>query len=113
MSENNNESRVYKFSEGDTVRVRSAEEISQTLDPLNRFEGCLFMNEMWDKCGKDFKVLKAVRHFFDEYRYKMYKTRGPVYLLEGALCKGEVDSFAHRCDHYCYLLWHEDWLETV
>jgi len=99
-----------KFSAGEIVRIRAREEISRGLDPLGRHDGCLMMEQMWNYCGNSFNVLRIVNNFFDEYQFKMYKTRSPLYLLEGSICNGTVDSFEHRCDRSCYLMWHEDWL---
>ena len=100
-----------KFKVGNIVRVYSQENISQSLDNFNKLDGCLFMNQMWKYCGQKFKVLKEVNNFFDEYQYKMYKTRSRLYILEGIICKGMTDAFQNRCDRSCYLLWHEKWLE--
>lgn len=100
-----------KFSVGNIVKVRSREEISQSLDSFSRHKGCLMMNQMWDSCRQGFKVLKVVNNFFDEYQYKMYRTHSPLYILDGLICDGVVASFDHRCDRSCYLLWHEEWLE--
>jgi hypothetical protein len=101
-----------KYAAGDIIRVKSKAEISENIDSMNKLDGCLFMNQMWDYCGMEFKIMRVVRHFFDEHQYKMYKPRAPLYLLKGSLCNGEVASFKHRCDHYCYFFWHEDWLEN-
>lgn len=100
-----------KFNIGEIVKVRSKEEIAKSLDWFNKLDGCLFMDQMWEYCGQRFKILKIVRNFFDEYKYKMYRPRVPLYLLESLICKGEVKSFGKQCDRSCYLLWHEDWLE--
>jgi len=102
-----------KYSIGDNVRVRSKEEILRSLSPLNKLEGCLIMDQMWEFCGQGFKILKVVNNFFDEYQYKMYKVRSPLYILEGLICSGTVNSFEHKCDRSCYLLWHENWLEKT
>ena len=110
MSENNNESRVHSFSAGDTVRVRSAEEISQTLDPLSRADGCLFMEQMYDYSNKNFRVIKVVKHIFDERESKIHRTLVPLYILEGLTCQGKNTSFDYTCDHSCFFLWHEQWL---
>lgn len=105
--------RAPKFSQGNVVRIRSREEISQILDPCGQFEGCLMMDQMWQFCGKMFKVVKIVNNLFDEKEYKMYKTRSTLYMLEGLICDGEVDSSEYRCDRSCYLFWHEEWLEKL
>ena len=100
-----------KLKAGGIVRVRPAESIRRSLDNFNKADGCLFMNQMWEYCGQEYKVLKVVNNFFDEYRYKMYKTRSPLCILDGIICSGITDEFQHRCDRSCYLLWHEKWLE--
>jgi len=68
------------------------------------------MDQMWAYCGQKFKVLKIVNNFFDEYRVIMHKTRATLYILDGLICDGNIESFDHRCDRSCYLLWHENWL---
>ena len=56
----NRQFRAPKFSVGEIVRVRAREEISQSLDTLGRLEGCLMMDQMWEYCGKSFKILKVI-----------------------------------------------------
>jgi hypothetical protein len=107
----NNHPKKPQFAAGDAVKVRSRQEISKNVDSFDRLDGCLMMDQMWEFCGKGFKILKVVNNFFDEYVYKMYKVRSPLYILEGLICNGAVQSFEHGCDRSCYILWHEDWLE--
>lgn len=102
--------RSHKFHVRDFVRVRSKEEISENLDPMNKLNGCLFMNQMWEFCGKEFKIVKVVKNFFDEHQCKIYQVSAPLYILDGVICDGKIESFKHTCDHSCYLLWHEDWI---
>jgi hypothetical protein len=105
--------RSHKFSVGEAVRVRSKETISQGLDLFNRLEGCLMMDQMWEYCGQRLNVIKVVNNVFDESRYKMLETRFPLYLLEGVICRGTVNSFEHKCDRSCYLVWHGEWLQSI
>lgn len=98
------------YAEGEMVKVSSREEIQETLDPLGRLDGCVFMEEMWKCCGQRFRIMKVVRNYFDERGYKMYRIRPNLYLLENMICDGAVDSLSQRCDHSCYFLWHEKWL---
>jgi len=100
-----------KFSAGEIVQIRTREEISRGLDPLSKHEGCLMMEQMWDYCGKSFKVQKVVNTLLDEYLNKMFNTKTPLYLLEGLICDGIVESYEHQCDRSCYFMWHEDWIE--
>ena len=113
MFRSKNHIRRPKFAIGNIIRVHSREEISKSLDRLNKHEGCLMMDQMWESCGQRFKVLKVVNNFFDEYQYKMYKPCSPLYILEGLICNGMVESFEQRCDRSCYLLWHEEWLDKI
>lgn len=102
-----------QFSPGSNVRVKKKDEILKTLDPLNKREGCLFMGQMWEYCGREFKVSKRINSFFDEYQHQMLKTRVPLYILEGLICEGTTAAFNFQCDRSCYLFWHEEWLEKI
>ena len=96
---------------GDTVRVRSREEIACLLDNLSKTDGCLFMPKMWESCGRHFKVVKIVANIYDEYRAEMCRTKIPLYILGQSICNGDMEEFDSRCDRSCYFLWHENWLE--
>lgn len=100
-----------KYSVGDVVTIRSKEDVVETINPLNKKDGCLFMEQMWNYCGKNFRILKIVKNYFDEYRFKMFKVEPPLYILKDLICDGLVESLEHGCDRSCYFLWHEDWLE--
>jgi len=103
----------YKFSEGDIVQVKEREMIAKSLDSSHMHDGCLFAKQMWDHCGEKFTVIKIVKNIFDERECKIYNADAPLYILNNAICNGEVDSFKQRCDHCCFLLWHEIWLEKA
>ena len=110
MSSKNNGGIIHKFSVGDTVSVRSSKEILQTLDPLNKLEGCLFMEQMYDYCNEKFTIIKIVKHIFDERECKIHRTLVPLYILEDLICQGKSPSLDYTCDHSCFFLWHEQWL---
>jgi len=97
---------------GDIVRIRSKEQILQTLDKYNSLEGCYFMDEMWQYCGSQHRVLKRVDYFFDERGAKFYRASNTV-LLEDVFCSGKLGNFMLRCDRNCYIFWKEDWLEKI
>lgn len=97
---------------GDRVRVLSREQIQQTLDENQKFEGCFFMEEMWQYCGSQHNVLKRVNYFYDERGAKLYKARNIV-LLEGVHCSGKQGTFLPKCDRNCYVFWKEGWLEKI
>jgi hypothetical protein len=95
---------------GDPVRVRSMEEIEETLNHSRRLKGCSFVPEMGQYCGTVQRVLKPVERFVDERDYRVWKTRGIV-LLEGLTCQGTGN--LGRCDRSCYFFWREEWLERI
>jgi hypothetical protein len=51
---------VLNLQPGDFVEIKSAEEISKTLDKLGRHRGLSFMPEMWKYCGGRYRVYKRV-----------------------------------------------------
>jgi hypothetical protein len=89
---------------GDLVRVRTAEEIKGTLDRRGQTGGCGFAGPMYRYCGKEFRVVEKVDHFFDQARERFCKCKD-LFLLEGAYC----DS----CDRNCFYFWHINWLGKV
>jgi hypothetical protein len=96
------------FKNGDLVKVRSAQEITSTLDPFKELKGCAFLSEMYQYCGTEQRVLKSMQYFMDERDYKLKKVRG-VILLENIICSGTPTFGA--CDRCCFLFWREEWLE--
>ena len=95
---------------GDTVRVRSREEIERTLNYWHQLRGCTFMPEMARYCGTVQRVLKPMARFVDERDLRVKRARGIV-LLEGVLCGGTADF--GPCDRACHLFWREEWLERI
>ena len=103
-----------KFNEGEVVRVKSPDDIAKSIHRTSKtLDGCLFTGQMWDYCDSTHKVLKLVNSFYNERKRRTYKPRSPLYILENLLCEGKVDDFPHKCDHGCFLLWHEEWLEKA
>ena len=100
------------FQPGDMVRVRSKAEILPTLDGWKRYEGCRFMDEMWQYCDTQHKVLKRVEFFFDERNSRFFKASNIV-LLDGVHCSGKLSKLMPKCDRSCYLFWKEDWLKKI
>jgi len=96
-----------RLEAGDSVRVRSREEIEATLDSWNEFKGCAFLDNMWQYCDTEQRVLKRMERFLDERDYKVKRCKG-LLLLEGVLCEG-TPVFG-RCDRCCHLFWREEWL---
>jgi CRISPR/Cas system endoribonuclease Cas6 (RAMP superfamily) len=101
-----------KFNAGEMVRVKQRDKIISSIDSKNNtLEGCLFSEQMWTYCGNKYNILKVVDNIFNEHRQKTFKTNSPLYILENLVCEGKENDYPHKCDHSCFLLWHEEWLE--
>jgi hypothetical protein len=100
---------ILKLKAGDFVKVRSREEIQQTLDGKSQFEGVEFMQTMWEYCGQTHRVLKRVERILDPYANRLRKCRDMV-ILEGLFCHGDP-AHALECDRTCLYYWKEAWLE--
>lgn len=102
-----------KFHIGEMVRVKSRDSILESIGLTNKLDGCLFMEQMWSYCGKTYGVFKVINSFFNEHHKRTVRPRSPMYILDNLLCEGIVSHFPHKCDHSCFLLWHEEWLEKI
>lgn len=100
-----------RFSVGQLVRILDREAIAATLDWNNKLDGCLFMEEMSEFCGRTSVIMRVPRYLHNNDRLLRCKT--PIYMLEGIMCDGKGDGFDKPCDRSCYLLWHERWLGAV
>jgi hypothetical protein len=98
-----------QFKCGDVVRVLPREKIMETVNPPSDLEGSLVSSQLWDHCGRKLVISKVVTHFFRSDR--MFKCLPTLYMLEGAVCGGEVASFHSHCDRNCSLLWSGKWLK--
>jgi hypothetical protein len=98
------------FQPGDMVRVRLKAQILPTLDGRKRYEGCRFVDEMWQFCGGTYAVLKSVRQILDERELKVKKLKN-VYILDGLICEGSWPF--KNCDRSCFYFWKAAWLEKI
>jgi hypothetical protein len=108
MSPLNATSNEISLSPGDTIRIRSRDEIKATLNYRNKLKRCTFFDEMWQYCGTTQRVFKKVEKFVDERDLLMKRCKGIV-LLDGIICNG-VAGFKD-CDKSCFFFWREEWLE--
>lgn len=94
---------------GDSVVVRSKEEILATLDQYACYENLPFQPEMLAFCGKRMRVAKSAHKTCDNI--KKTEGRGRRMLnavhLEGARCDG---SGHDGCQADCVFFWKEAWL---
>ncbi|WP_394752421.1 hypothetical protein [Crenothrix sp.] len=94
---------------GEWIEVRSKEEILATLDKMGRMEGLPFMPQMFEYCGKRFKVYKRA-HKTCDFVYTMQSRRLPNGVHLDLRCDGAAYG---GCQHTCLLYWKEDWLKHL
>ena len=95
---------------GELVRVKSKQEIVQTLDMHNKNRGMSFDAEMLKYCGRQARVLRRVERIIDERTGRMQYLKNPCIVLEDAICTSDY----HRlCPRGIYAYWREIWLERA
>lgn len=104
---------VTNLQVGEMVRVKSLDEIVETLDVRNRNRGLLFDLEMASFCGGTFKVARRVEKIINESTGKMLKLPNDCIVLEGVSCKSQVHGDRLFCPRRIYSYWREAWLERV
>ncbi len=97
-----------KFRKGELLRVRSAEEILSTLDPDGTLDGVVFMPEMLQFAGQQFR-LRSSAHKTCDGAAEIREMDNTVH-LEGLRCDGSAHD---GCQAACPLFWREEWLEPA
>ena len=93
---------------GEWIEVKSKEEILETLDDHGKNRGLRFVPEMFDFCGRRFRVLKRVEKICIENTPDVRSIRNTV-LLENGICQGG----GIGCDRACFHFWREIWLRRA
>jgi hypothetical protein len=99
---------------GDLVRVRSREEVAETLTEHGRNRGLSFDPEMVPHCGETRCVLARVERFIDEPTGEMKTLKSDCLILDGVTCSGERGIWSLLfCPRGTYPWWREAWLRRV
>jgi hypothetical protein len=98
---------------GEWVRVKSAEQVRQTLTKKGMNRGLWFDREMLQYCGRAFRVRARVTRLLDEATGAMIELGSDCVQLEGAVCSGEFTQARWFCPRAPFPLWRECWLERV
>ncbi|GAA4953102.1 hypothetical protein HD597_009705 [Nonomuraea thailandensis] len=95
---------------GELVRIRSKQEILDTLndDLLNRGMG--FEEEMARYCGRTARVRARVERCLDEKTGRMLTMKSPCIILDDLVCEGVYNA---NCPREFVPFWREIWLERV
>ena len=92
---------------GESVQVRSLTEILRTLDRNGCNRGMEFKAEMFQFCGKKFRVLSRMRRRVDEHTNQMREFHNECIILDSVYCRGQRSFCARSNYHY----WREIWLQ--
>jgi hypothetical protein len=95
---------------GEFVRIKSKEEIEETLDRDNKNRGLLFDGVMSKYCGETAKVRARVTKIINERTGVMIHFENECIMLDGVVCTGDYMQF---CPRRIYDYWREIWLERV
>jgi len=98
-----------KLRVGDLVQVRSKEEILSTLDSNGRMDGMPFMPEMFQFCGRRFRVYKRAHKTCDTvFPIRARRLSDAVHLE--TRCSGDAHG---GCQAGCLIFWKVAWLKRV
>lgn len=99
---------------GDLVRVKSKQEIMQTLDANQRNRGLFFDVEMVPYCdGGPYRVLRRVERIVDEKTGALIKLPNACHVLDGVSCGGHLSMNRMFCPRQVFPFWRETWLEKT
>jgi hypothetical protein len=95
---------------GELIEVRSKEEILQTLDRNGRLDELPFMPQMFEYCGRRFRVFKRAHKTCDTVNDFTGRRMKEAVHLEGIRCDGKAYG---GCEAGCLLFWKESWLKRA
>ena len=98
---------------GSLVQIRSKAEIARTLDANGKLKGLWFDREMLPYCGETFPVKTKVDRFIDEGTGKMINLKSDCYILDGVVCKRDLNEGKWFCRRAIYSWWREAWLQPL
>ena len=98
---------------GELVRVKSHQEILQTLTTGNKNRGMSWDAEMVPYCGKTYRVLRRVNRIVNERTGEMQEMKSPCIILDSVLCQSKYSRCRMFCPRSIYSYWREIWLERV
>lgn len=98
---------------GELVRVKSYEQILETVDASASNRGLGFNAELVPFCGKVFRVRTRLERFIDEKTGKMRNMKTPAIILDGVYCQSLYSGKRILCPRAIFLWWREVWLERI
>lgn len=93
---------------GEWIEVRSKEEILRTLDANGRLDNLPFMPEMFQYCGRKFRVFRRAHKTCDTVNQTGGRRMWNTVHLDETRCDGSGHG---GCEAACLLFWKEAWLK--
>lgn len=104
---------VLNLRPGELVRVKTHEEILDTVDAENKNRGMYWGPELVPYCGKTFRVQGRVERLIDEKTSTMINLKNPCIILDSVVCQARYSQCRMFCPREMYPYWRETWLERV
>lgn len=104
---------VLGLQPGELVRVKSHDEILQTITTGNMNRGMYWDAELVPYCGDTYRVLQRVTRMIDEKTGKMLELKNPCIVLDSVVCQARYTTGRMLCPKSMYPYWREVWLERV
>lgn len=98
---------------GELVRVKSHEEILQTLNTSSMNRGMFWDAEMVPYCGGTYRILRRVTQMINEKTGQMQEMKTPCVILDDVVCQARYSHCRMFCPRSIYPYWREIWLERV
>lgn len=105
--------RSLNLQPGELVRIKSHEEILQTVTEDNRNRGMYWDAELVPYCGGKYRVLKRVTKIIHEQTGQMQEMKTPCIILDSVVCEARYSPCRMLCPKQMYPYWREIWLERV
>jgi hypothetical protein len=100
--------------QGESVRIKSQQEIERTLDQNSKNRGLSFdWLEMAPYCGRVVEVRRSVTKIIEEPTGRMIEMKQPCIMLEGVVCNAEYSACRLNCPRAIPSYWREIWLERI
>lgn len=98
---------------GETVEIRSKEDIYGTVNHQNKNRGLQVDEEMTRYCGGQFQVKSRVTQIINEATGEMTHFSNPCVVLDGVECIGDYADRRLLCPRRITAYWREIWLTRV
>jgi hypothetical protein len=105
--------KMLNLQPGELVRIKSHDEILQTLNTSNRNRGLYFDAEEVPYCGGTYRVLKHVTKIINDRTGRMQEMKTPCVILDSVICQSRYSEHRLFCPRSIYPYWREIWLERV